>query len=87
MCIRDRYDSFIHAFSSAGTGGFSNRNASVGAYGSVAIDLIITVFILLFSLNFAVYFLPVSYTHLTALATRVITIQRMVAIIAERAMV
>lgn len=51
------YDSFIHAFSSAGTGGFSNRNASVGAYGSVAIDLIITVFVLLFSLNFAVYFL------------------------------
>lgn len=29
----------------------------MGAYGSVAIDLIITVFILLFSLNFAVYFL------------------------------
>ena len=27
------YDSFIHAFSTAGTGGFSNRNASVGAYG------------------------------------------------------
>lgn len=51
------YDSFIHAFSSAGTGGFSNRNASVGAYGSAAIELIITVFILLFSLNFAVYFL------------------------------
>ena len=51
------YDSFIHTFSSAGTGGFSNRNASVGAYGSVAIEMIITVFILLFSLNFAVYFL------------------------------
>lgn len=29
----------------------------MGAYGSVAIDLIITVFILLFSVNFAVYFL------------------------------
>lgn len=51
------YDCFIHAFSSAGTGGFSNRNISVGAYGSVAIDLIITVFILLFSLNFALFFL------------------------------
>ena len=51
------YDCFIHAFSSAGTGGFSNRNASVGAYNSVAIEMIITVFILLFSLNFAVYFL------------------------------
>ena len=51
------YDCFIHAFSSAGTGGFSNRNASVGAYNSVAIEMIITVFILLFSINFAVYFL------------------------------
>lgn len=51
------YDSFIHAFSSAGTGGFSSRNASIGAYNSVAIEMIITVFILLFSLNFAVYFL------------------------------
>ena len=51
------YDSFIHAFSTAGTGGFSNRNASVAAYGSFAIDMIIAVFILLFSINFAVYFL------------------------------
>ena len=51
------YDSFIHAFSTAGTGGFSNRNASVGAYGSPVIELIIAIFILLFSLNFAVYFL------------------------------
>ena len=51
------YDALIHTFSSAGTGGFSNRNASVGAYGSVAVDLIISVFVLLFSVNFALYFL------------------------------
>ncbi len=51
------YDAFIHAFGTAGTGGFSNRNASVGAYNSLAIDLIISVFILLFSINFAMYFL------------------------------
>lgn len=51
------YDAMIHTFSSAGTGGFSNRNASVGAYGSVAVDLIISVFVLLFSVNFALYFL------------------------------
>jgi len=51
------YDSFIHAFGTAGTGGFSNRNASVGAYGSPVIDVIIAVFILLFSINFAMYFL------------------------------
>ena len=51
------YDSFIHAFSTAGTGGFSNRNASVGAYGDPVIDIIISVFMLLFSVNFALYFL------------------------------
>ena len=51
------YDALIHSFSTAGTGGFSNRNASVGAYDSVSIDVIITIFMLLFSINFAVYFL------------------------------
>ena len=51
------YDALIHSFSTAGTGGFSNRNASVGAYGNVAVEMIITVFMLLFSVNFAIYFL------------------------------
>ena len=51
------YDSVIHAFSSAGTGGFSNRNLSVGAYGNPAAEMIIAVFVLLFSVNFAMYFL------------------------------
>ena len=40
------YDSVIHAFSSAGTGGFSNRNLSVGAYGNPAVEMIIAVFVL-----------------------------------------
>ena len=51
------YDSILHAFSSAGTGGFSNMNASVGAYNSLAIDMIIAVFVTLFSINFAIHFL------------------------------
>ena len=63
------YDSFIHAFSTAGTGGFSNRNASVGAYDSVAIDVIITIFMLLFSINFAVYFLILTKKWRDALAS------------------
>lgn len=50
------YDSLIHAFGSAGTGGFSSRNLSIGAYGSVFIEIIITVFILLFGVNFSLYF-------------------------------
>lgn len=51
------FDSVVHAFATAGTGGFSTRNASVGAFGSPAVEIIILVFMLLFSLNFAVYFL------------------------------
>ena len=51
------YDAIVHAFGTAGTGGFSNRNLSVGAYGNPAAEIIITLFMLLFSLNFATYFL------------------------------
>ncbi|MFY9176358.1 MAG: TrkH family potassium uptake protein [Caldicoprobacterales bacterium] len=50
------YDSLIHAFGTASTGGFSNRNASVGAYGSVYIETIITIFMLLFGVNFSLYY-------------------------------
>ena len=55
------YDACIHAFGTAGTGGFSSRNASVGAYASPAIDAITTVFMLMFGLNFAFYFHALSF--------------------------
>ena len=46
LCLRiagmPLYDSLIHAFGTAGTGGFSNRNLSVGAYGNPAFEIIIT---------------------------------------------
>jgi len=51
------YDAVVHAFGTAGTGGFSIKNQSIGAYHSPAIEIIITVFMLLFSVNFALYFL------------------------------
>ena len=44
------YDAAIHALGTAGTGGFSNYAASVGAFDSAAIDIIITVFMVLFGL-------------------------------------
>lgn len=50
------YDSLIHTFGTAGTGGFSSRNLSVGAYGNVYIDVIITVFMFLFGVNFTLYY-------------------------------
>ena len=50
------YDAAIHAFGTAGTGGFSNMRASVGAYNNVAAEAIISVFMLLFGVNFTLYF-------------------------------
>jgi len=50
------YDAAIHAMGTAGTGGFSNYGASVGAFNSAAVDVIITVFMLLFSFNFALFY-------------------------------
>jgi len=50
------YDALVHAFGTAGTGGFSIKNLSIGAYGSVFIDIIITVFMFLFGINFTLYY-------------------------------
>ena len=52
----DWYDSIIHAFSTAGTGGFNNRNNSVTYYDSAYIDGVITVFMILFGINFNMYY-------------------------------
>lgn len=51
------FDSFCHAFSTASTGGFSVKAASIAAYNSVGIEVTLTVFMLLFSVNFTVYYL------------------------------
>ena len=45
------YDALIHALGTAGTGGFSNMNRSVAS-----LEWIITIFMLLFGVNFALYF-------------------------------
>ena len=50
------YDALITSFGAAGTGGFSNRAASIGAYGSPAVEMITAVFMVLFGINFNVYF-------------------------------
>jgi len=50
------YDALIHAFGTAGTGGFSNYNASVGSFQNPLIEWIIAIFMMLFGVNFAMYF-------------------------------
>ncbi|MBR4319619.1 MAG: TrkH family potassium uptake protein, partial [Oscillospiraceae bacterium] len=51
------FEALNTALSTAGTGGFALKNASIAAYDSVYIDVVITVFMLLFSINFTLYYL------------------------------
>lgn len=50
------FDSMLNAFSVAGTGGFSNMNASIGGYNNIAAEIIMTVFMFLFGISFSLYF-------------------------------
>ncbi len=50
------YEALCHALTTLPTGGFSTRNASVGEFGSPAIEWIITVFMLLAGINFVLHY-------------------------------
>lgn len=49
-------DAVNHAFATMATGGFSTMGGSVGAYGSGAIELVVTLFMALAGVNFALHF-------------------------------
>lgn len=51
------FDSLIHSFGTAGTGGFSNYADSVGHFDSAYIDGVVSLFMILFGVNFNLYFL------------------------------
>ncbi|MBR7039067.1 MAG: TrkH family potassium uptake protein [Oscillospiraceae bacterium] len=61
------FDAITTAFSTAGTGGFSCRAGSIADYGSAYVDGVVTVFMLLFSVNFTLYFMVVTGKGLQAL--------------------
>ena len=56
ICGLDVIDSLSYAFSTLGTGGFATKNASVGAYNSLAVEIVCTVFMFLAGVNFSLYF-------------------------------
>jgi trk system potassium uptake protein TrkH len=49
-------DALCHTFGTLATGGFSTKNASIGYYHSVYIDTVVTIFMLLGGINFALHF-------------------------------
>ncbi len=51
------FDALCHAFSAMGLGGFSTRDASIGAFDSAAIEIVLIVLMLVASLNFSRHFM------------------------------
>lgn len=56
------FDAICHAFATLGLGGFSTHDASISFYDSPAIELVMTIFMLIAAMNFA--------THYTVLHNR-----------------
>ena len=52
LCDVPPFDAVCHAFTTMATGGFSTRNASIGAYGSVWVELVVILFMFLAGCNF-----------------------------------
>ncbi|MCC8161059.1 MAG: TrkH family potassium uptake protein [Oscillospiraceae bacterium] len=51
------FDSVVHAFGTAGTGGFGIKNTSIAFYNSAYIDYVISIFMILFGMNFNIFYL------------------------------
>jgi len=52
----DWFDAINHAFSTLATGGFSTKNDSIAGFDSVYIDVVITIFMFLAGINFAMHY-------------------------------
>jgi trk system potassium uptake protein TrkH len=53
----DLFEALCHTFGTMATGGFSTKNASIGHYGSAYIEIVITVFMFIAGVNFALHYL------------------------------
>jgi trk system potassium uptake protein TrkH len=52
----DGFEALCHAFTTLATGGFSTRNASVGEFGSPAVEWIVILFMLAAGINFVLHY-------------------------------
>lgn len=57
LCDMPLYDSLVNSFATAGTGGFSVLNTSIGGYNNPAAEWVIAIFMVVFGVNFNIYFL------------------------------
>lgn len=61
----DLFDAVIHAMGTAGTGGFSNKAASIGYYDSRYIEIVLSIAMLAFGINFNIFYFAIfrSFKH------------------------
>ena len=57
ICKMPWYDSIVNSFATAGTGGFSVKNASIAGYANPAAEWVIGAFMLIFGINFNLFYL------------------------------
>ena len=60
FCGMTLFDAVTHSFATIATGGFSTKNLSVAHYKSVAVEIVIMVFMVLSGINFGLLFIAVS---------------------------
>ena len=58
------FEAICHAFTTLSTGGFSTRNASIGAFNHLGIELTVSLFMLLAGVNFGLYYGALKYRSL-----------------------
>jgi trk system potassium uptake protein TrkH len=58
------FDALCHAFSTVAIGGFSTHDASIGYFGSTAVDLVAIVFMFAAGINFSLHFFAWRYVSI-----------------------
>jgi trk system potassium uptake protein TrkH len=79
----DSFEALCHAFSTVANGGFSTRDASVAAFDSVLIELVMVFFMLICAINFASHFLMLRGRSLSAYGRDIETVPMLVLIAAS----
>jgi trk system potassium uptake protein TrkH len=51
----DIYEALVHSFGALTTGGFSNRQGSIGEFNSVAVEIVIIIFMVIGATNFGLF--------------------------------
>ena len=64
------FDAINHSMTTMATGGFSTKNSSIGSFNSVAIEMVITVFMFLAGVNFLLHYRLLAKREFVALKDR-----------------